>query len=527
MSGSAAVSKQTYDVLIVGFGPVGAIAACLLGAYGISTLVVDKTDAIYDKPRAVSLDHEIARVLQNIGIGEALKPHVAPFTASEYFGVDGQLIKRLDMLPPPFPMGWTPSMVFMQPALEALLRKRATELSSVDIRLGVEMVDLKQDSDIVTAHLRDRDGAFSTVKSRYLIGCDGASSTVRLLAGITLDDLDFDQSWLVVDVLPNERGLAKLPTVSAQYCEPARPTTYVVCTGNHRRWELMLLPGEEPRRMESPDAVWRLLRRWIDPADAQLWRSASYRFHALVAADWRRGRIFVAGDAAHQQPPFLGQGMCQGVRDVANLAWKLARILQGKSGQGLLDTYGVERGGHVRRLHAVIKGIGSIVAERDEAAARMRDARLLAEAGGVIRSVPRQQLQPSLEAGCLAAPSHGPRGTVFPQPRIATDCGPSLLDDVAGTGLRVFLSDTFPALTREQIRQIALLDAIAIRLTSALRTAVNHTSDCSELDAVASGWFNANKCGAAIVRPDHYVFGTASDSRALTQALEELALAIA
>jgi 3-(3-hydroxy-phenyl)propionate hydroxylase len=522
---SAAVSK-TYDVLIVGFGPAGAVAACLLGAYGISTLIVDKAVGIYDKPRAVSLDHEIARIFQNIGIGEALKAHVEPFTASEYFGVDGQLIKRLDMLPPPFPMGWTPSMVFMQPALEELLRKRAGELGSVDIRLGVDMVGLEQDSDIVTAHMRGPDGVLFTVRSKYLIGCDGASSTVRLLTGIPLDDLGFDQPWLVVDVLANERGLAKLPTVSAQYCEPARPTTYIVCTGNHRRWELMLLPSEDPRRMESSEEVWRLLRRWIDPADAELWRSASYRFHALVAADWRLGRIFLAGDAAHQQPPFLGQGMCQGVRDVTNLAWKLARVVQGNSDGALLDTYGIERGGHVRQLHAVIKGIGSIVAERNESAARIRDARLLAEAGGVVRSVPRQQLQPSLTVGCLASRSHGVRGTLFPQPRISTNFGPRLLDEVVGTGLRLVLDRQFPPVTADQIRQLARLDARAIRLTDAPRPLGDHAESYSEFDGVARKWFKANGCGAAVVRPDHYIFGAASDIPALTETLEQLASAL-
>lgn len=525
MPGPAAVSK-TYDVLIVGFGPAGGVAACLLGAYGISTLIIDKADWFYDKPRAVSLDHEIARVLQNIGIGEALKAHVEPFTASEYFGVDGQLIKRLDMLPPPFPMGWTPSMVFMQPALEELLRRRAGELASVDIRLGVEMVGVEQDSDLVTARVRGRDGAVFTVQSRYLMGCDGASSTVRLLTGIPLADLGFDQPWLVVDVLANERGLARLPTVSAQYCEPGRPTTYIVCTGNHRRWELMLSPSEDPRKMESPEEVWRLLRRWIDPTDAELWRSASYRFHALVAAEWRRGRIFVAGDAAHQQPPFLGQGMCQRARDVANLAWKLARVLQGKSHSALLDTYGVERGGHVRQLHAVIKGIGSIVAERDESAARIRDAKLLAEAGGMVRSVPRQQLQPSLTAGCLAARSHAARGSLFPQPRISTSSGPSLLDDVAGTGLRLVLDEQFPPLTSMQIQTLALSEARVIRLTDASCALDDHTESYSELDGVAREWFKANGCGAAIVRPDHYIFGAASDLPALTETLEQLASAL-
>ena len=500
--------------------------ACLLGASGISTLIVDKTEAIYDKPRAVSLDHEIARIFQNIGIGEALKPHVAPFTASEYFGVDGQLIKRLDMLPPPYPLGWTPSMVFMQPALERLLRKRVAELSNVDIALGVEMVGLEQDRDFVVARLRGQDGGIATVRSRYLIGCDGASSTVRALAGITLDDLGFHQPWLVVDVLANERGLAKLPKVSAQYCEPARPTTYIVCTGNHRRWELMLLPDEDPRRMEDPEEVWRLLHRWIDRADAELWRSASYRFHALVAADWRKDRVFVAGDAAHQQPPFLGQGMCQGVRDVTNLGWKLTRVLQGRSNQSLLDTYGIERSGHVRRLHAVIKGIGGIVGERDLSAARKRDEELLAESGGTVRSVPRQQLQPALEAGCLAAQPHGPRGTVFPQPWIDGDGARCLLDEAAGTGLRIILNEEFPALTPEQVRYVERVDGHAIRLTSASRAASDSTIAYVEFDAVARRWFHANSCGAAIVRPDHYVFGAASDSHALTELLEDLAFVL-
>ena len=364
------------------------------------------------------------------------------------------------------------------------------------------------------------------MKSRYLIGCDGASSTVRLLAGISLDDLDFDQSWLVVDVLANERGLAKLPTVSAQYCEPARPTTYVVCTGNHRRWELMLLPGEEPRRMESPDEVWRLLRRWIDPADAQLWRSASYRFHALVAADWRRGRIFVAGDAAHQQPPFLGQGMCQGVRDVANLAWKLARILQGKSGQGLLDTYGVERGGHVRRLHAVIKGIGSIVAERDEAAARIA-RRKVAGRGGRRYPLGATSATATVAGSRLRQPARQ-RGSRY---SVSATHGrrlrrPQATGRVHGrTHARRFELRVSAAHGRAiQAGQEA--GAIAIRITDVVGHTDGRESIYCETESVTTNWFGMLGCVAAIVRPDHYVFGTASDSASLTRELTDFALAV-
>src|SRR4029434_4084944 len=143
------------------------------------------------------------------------------FTASEYFGVDGQLIKRLDMLPPPFPMGWTPSMVFMQPALEALLRKRASAIARVGIRLGVELCESAQDDEFISARLGDDAGGSFTVQARFLVGCDGASSTVRSCSGIPLDHLGFDQPWLVVDVLANATGLAKLPQVSAQHSHPS------------------------------------------------------------------------------------------------------------------------------------------------------------------------------------------------------------------------------------------------------------------------------------------------------------------
>jgi 3-(3-hydroxy-phenyl)propionate hydroxylase len=526
VTGSAPRFKQTYDVIIVGLGPAGAVAACLLGLQGISTLVVEKKHTIYDKPRAVSIDHEVARILQNIGIGEELKAHVAPFTASEYFGVDGQLIKRLDMLPPPFPMGWTPSIVFMQPALEALLRKRASEMASVDIRLGVELREVIQDDEFVSALLGDDAGGSFTVQARFLVGCDGATSTVRSCSGIPLDDLGFDQPWLVVDVLANATGLAKLPQVSAQYCQPARPTTYIVCTGNHRRWELMLLPGEDPRRMEMPAEVWRLLARWIGPADAELWRSASYRFHALVASEWRRGRIFLAGDAAHQQPPFLGQGMCQGVRDVANLAWKLGRVLRNDSDARVLDSYGAERSAHVRQLHSVIIGIGGIVAERDEAAARSRDALLLEQAGGTVRSVPRQQLQPALSAGCISPQSNAGRGTLFPQPMVAGCAGPKLLDEFTGACPRVVLSREFPSLTDAQSEFVKQLGAIVIRITDAAGPADGDESVYCETESVTTNWFAKHDCLAAIVRPDHYVFGTASDSDSLMRELTDFARAV-
>jgi 3-(3-hydroxy-phenyl)propionate hydroxylase len=328
---SESAHTEAFDLAIVGFGPSGAVAAAMLGQAGLRVLVVDKATEVYDKPRALALDHEAMRILQGLGLAEAVQAHTAPFTASEHFGVNGQMIRRLTMLPPPYPLGWTPSMVFSQPAVEGILRDAVQAVPSVTVRLGLELVGLTQDPHRATLTLRTQDGTVQTAQAQYVIGCDGASSTVRRLTGLALDDLNFDEPWLVVDVLANASGLAKLPQASAQYCEPTRPCSYLIGVGAHRRWEIMLMPGEKPEAMVQDEQVWALLARWLTPADGVLWRRASYRFHALVAHDWHQGRVFIAGDAAHQQPPFLGQGMCQGLRDVANLAWKLHAVIKGQA----------------------------------------------------------------------------------------------------------------------------------------------------------------------------------------------------
>lgn len=508
-----------YEVAVVGFGPVGALAACLLGQAGIRTLVIDRSETIYDKPRAVALDHEIARVLQGIGLAEALADCAEPFTDSVYFGTDGRVIKRLTMLPEPHPQGWTPSMVFMQPVLEAAVRKRVRAFPSVSVELGQALVDLRQDAERAFLDIEgpaDR----KTVTARYVIGCDGASSTVRKLADLPREDLGFDEPWLVVDVLANARGLEKLPKTSVQYCEPTRPTTYVICTGAHRRWELRLLEGENPAEMEKPENVWRLLARWITPEDATLWRSASYRFHALVGAKWRKQRIFIAGDAAHQQPPFLGQGLCQGIRDVANLGWKLIRRIRGTAGDALLDTYGPERAGHVRKLTGIIKTIGGLIGERDPVKAAARDNRLIAEAGGAILPVPRQDLMPALDCGFVSASPHPARGTLFPQPWITTTNGRQRLDDVAGGGLRLITIADAP-LTDDLRRGMAVLGGSAFRITSG--TPASDASTFAEGDTVVRDWFARHGATHALVRPDNYVFGVASDSIGVLALIDEAA----
>ena len=500
------MTRPTFDVAIVGCGPAGVVAAALLGQAGLSVFVCDRMDGVHEIPRAIALDHEIMRIFQQIGVVDAVAPYCEPFTPSEYFGVDGQLIRRMTMVEPPYPQGHTPSIVFTQPAVERVLRERVAQLRNVTVALATEATGLQQDDDGVTLSLRNAGGACEPVHARWLIGCDGGASAVRGWAGIELDDLDFDEPWLVVDVRVNGRGLARLPRTSVQYCEPERPCTLVIGPGNHRRWEISLKPGEDPREVATPAGTWRLLARWLTPADGELWRQASYRFHALVAQRWRAGRVFLAGDAAHMQPPFLGQGMCQGLRDVANLAWKLADVVHGRvrgpAVQRLLDSYGEERGAHVRELTTRIKGVGAVICERDVAQARARDANLLAECGGVVRDTPRQDILPRLEAGLLAAVDAPGRGKLFPQPRLR---GGVLMDERFGRGWRLVVDDAL---------------VVPAALDGATVVAMGR-GDAREADGLVAAWLQRHGCHAALLRPDHYVYGTAATAAELDALLSE------
>ena len=524
MSQADLPNPDHYQVVVVGFGPSGAVAASLLGHHGIKSLVIDKQREVYDKPRAIAIDHEIMRLFDNLGVADQVLPHVAPFHASEHFGAEGQLIRRIDTVPEPYPLSYVPTMVFTQPPVEAALRDHARAYDGIEVSLGTELVDFMPSDHGVSLTLRADDGTQRTVTADYVIGCDGASSGIRDRLGITLADLVFDEPWLVVDVLVNDAALAKLPQTAAQFCDPKRPTSFIIGPGNHRRWEIMLLPGEDPRAAQTPERVWELLARWLTPDDGTLWRAASYRFHALVAQRWRVGRVFIAGDAAHQQPPFIGQGMCQGVRDVANLIWKLARVLDGSSGDALLDSYEPERSRHVRELTTRIKAIGQVICERDPVAARERDARILAEGGGQPRTITRQEIVPPLATGLLTQQDDPGRGKLFPQPWVRAQQGRARLDTVAGGGFRLVIEAALAARLSPGIVSRAQASRLRLVVLSCPGEQPLPDADVTveECDGVLRGWFEASLRAAAVVRPDHYVFGTAADETQLSALLDEL-----
>jgi 3-(3-hydroxy-phenyl)propionate hydroxylase len=379
------------------------------------------------------------------------------------------------------------------------------------------MTALVQDDEGATLTLKSPDGSETSVRARWVIACDGGASAVRGQVGIELDDLDFDEPWLVVDVRVNERGLARLPQTSVQFCEPERPCTLVIGPGNHRRWEISLKPGEDPQQAATDEGTWQLLSRWLTPDDGELWRQSSYRFHALVAHHWRAGRVFVAGDAAHMQPPFLGQGMCQGVRDVVNLSWKLAAVIQGEvkgaAAQALLASYGDERGAHVRELTGRLKAAGALICERDPARARARDARLLADCGGVVRDTPRQDVLPRLTTGLLMRQDRSGRGTLFPQPRGADG---RLMDERCGHGWRLVVDAAVAAPPDARLSSATGLTVIALGEAPA-----------ADGNGVVGLWMQRHACHAALLRPDHHVYGTAATAEELDALVAECRAALA
>jgi 3-(3-hydroxy-phenyl)propionate hydroxylase len=515
-------AAPVYDALILGFGPTGATLANLLARDGLDIAVVDAARDVYDKPRAITFDHEVMRVFQACGRAHAIAPFTAPHPGTHYLGVDGEIIKKFDPLPPPHPLGWTPTSSFVQPQVEALLRAGVADLPNVDIFLGEPAVAFAQDDDAVTLTLRGG----RSLRARYLLACDGANSFVRKQLDVPLEDLAFDEWWLVVDVrLVRE---AELPAKCVQYCWPSRPSTFVLGPDNLRRWEIKLLPGEVPEEFGQPDNVKRQLARFVDLGAVELWRSAVYRFHALLAERWREGRVFLLGDACHQTPPFLGQGMCAGIRDAANLAWKLALVLRSGASDTLLDSYQRERAPHVRTLVATAKEFGQIIGELDTDVARKRDERLRGELERGEAETIRQRYIPDLAAGVIddRNGANG-AGTLFVQPHVRHAGGVALLEDVLPFRFLIVATtaDALAWMTPAACATWRRLRGERVVLHSLDRAGGPIGAGMRELieaDGLFTGWAKSHGCAAALVRPDRYVFGLARDAAELNRLVADV-----
>jgi 3-(3-hydroxy-phenyl)propionate hydroxylase len=493
---------MSYDVAIVGCGPVGALAACLLGRAGLRTVVLEREATPHPLPRAVHLDHEMMRIFQAAGVVDRVLPHMRDTDGHLHIGADHGVIRYMGTVGQPRPFGWSNDYFFYQPELEAFLREEFTALPGVELRNGVEVESLVQDGEGVTLQVM-QGGQSGAVRAHWVVGCDGARSTVRKLLGVRLDDLDFDEPWLVVDVeadgpvrFPSLAGVpagADLQRLSVMMCDPVRPATIVPGRGNHRRWEFMLLPGEDDEAMMQPDVVSRLVGPWLEGVPHRIVRAATYRFHGLIAERWQVGRVFLAGDAAHQTPPFFGQGMCHGMRDVANLAWKLQLVASGAAPAGLLETYQDERDPHVRAVISAAVAAGRYICLLDPALAAARDLDLRARMK-LAQPTTAADLIPAIGSGIVAAGTAG-AGERFIQPRMAGE----LLDAVTGGGWRLLVTDA-ALLQRARARCASRSPGVPLR--------------CIDVSTLADGgalqdWLQARAARAVLVRPDFYVFGTA------------------
>lgn len=483
------------DVAIVGYGPVGATLANLLGLRGIRTLVLEREAAAYHLPRAVHFDDEVMRVFETIGLSAAIQPNVILSPGMHFIDVNGKLILDWSRPAEITPQGWHPSYRFHQPDLESVLREGLRRWPSVTVQSRCDVFALDADDDGVTVRYEDlSSGRLARCRAKYVVGCDGARSLVRRFMGSGLDDLGFHERWLVLDFMLR-RPRPDLGDFSVQHCDPVRPATYVRGTGNRRRWEITLHPGEETHAMTSPERIWQLLQKWVTPEDGDIERSAVYTFHSVVAETWRAGRLLLAGDSAHQTPPFLGQGMCAGIRDASNLVWKLADVVTGRAADRLLDSYESERSPHVREYIERAIRLGGVINTKNLGSALATLGRKGDET--VTLKSTKPLLGPGLRAGCDEL-----TGQLAPQPTLRDG---RRLDDVAGYDFVLLAAPAFIA-------------ALPPHVQACIRERGLRVID--DPAAPLQAWLETNGIGAALVRPDRYVLGAARSAHDLTALLD-------
>ena len=485
---------QKHDVLIIGLGPVGAILASLCARSGLSVKVIERDHEVYKEPRAIVLDHEVVRQLGLIDCADDVLAYSTPGQGYEFINSDREILTARGAPPGPMPTGYWPANLFHQPSMERVVRSRLEKMPNVDIELGVEFLGLEQNDEGINAIARRPDGGRSLVR-RYL--------------DVQMEDLNFNEPWVVVDVklLSDDTGLSKN---GVQLCDPARPTTCVPSGPGRHRWEFMLKPHETAEEVTRPETLREWISAWTDPDKIELERSAVYRFHGLVAKKWRGGRVMIIGDAAHQMPPFMGQGLCAGARDAFNLAWKLVTVSNGQAPLNFLDTVELERSPHVKEVTKGAIAMGKTVCVTDPEEAKRRDEKMMEDhktgKGFAFPGVPR------IESGVLDDPI---AGSVFPEPYIGPPDSPSRLDIAVGYVPLLVLSNPDQLTCGSQ----SVIDRIR-REHPTMEIAALTSSDVQLVDLLdpekhVAGLIEDQQ--AILVKPDRIVFGRGSVEQLLTK----------
>lgn len=510
-----------FDVVVVGYGPVGQLLAALLGRHGLRVLVLEKHLSLYGKPRAGHCDGETMRTFQSLGIAEALELLMRPITSYELVDADWKILHRIAI--GQSGSGWKASYLFHQPELEDILDSAARSYPTVEVCRGLEVSAFEQDEDLVTLCARPRDnagGPTENIQARYVVGADGGNSDVRRLLNIGRTDLGFAPfEFLVIDFehFNPDRSLPAMGEVR-QVLDPARPTTAGRWNGNRwSRWEFMRLPGESREFMEDEATCWQFLKPWgLAKGDGAIVRRTVYTFESKLAERWRDRRVLLTGDAAHTMPPFMAQGLCSGFRDALNLSWKLNMVLQSQAQQSLLDSYELERKPHVEAITRMAMRIGELVTETDPQRAKSRDQALAAGEPVLPHGFP------ILLDGLLArgkdrvlAPL---AGQPAPQGRVHRDGRTAKLDDHIGCGWRIVSHHP----VNDQINGYSdLLRELEIETAHVTRGCV--ADSYLDIDADYATWFAQNRTEVFVQRPDMYIFGAAPKVADLPQLLDSLA----
>lgn len=500
-------NNKVLDVAIVGYGPVGQTLAILLGRMGYSVAVYERWQSLYPLPRAVFHDHEIRRVFRMMGLEQELEKISQPSACYQWFNADWKVLVEIDWSAESIsdgPFGY----LFNQPSLEAVLDAKAKAVAGVEVHQGWEVLGLSQDGAGCELQLRKTQdngaGETRTVQARYVIGADGANSIIRRELGVDWHDLGFDEDWLVVDLQPKPGVALDVPDIG-QWCNPSRPTTMVPGGPGYRRWEFMRLPHESMEDLQSTEKVWELLAPWVNPDTADLVRHAVYQFRSRIAETWRKGRVMLAGDAAHLMPPFMGQGMCSGIRDAWNLSWRLDLLLKGTCSESLLDGYTPERKPQIRAVIDASVAMGKVVCVSDLQQAAERDAAFLS--GNVPPLPPFPGLVDGLVFKQRNGQPAGPAGSLSVHGSIEQDGHSQRFDDAFGRGFHLLSigGDPLYELDTGQRAFLERLGVCSVRLSMD-----GKAGTVRDVSGKYHAFFQESGLQAVLVRPDFYIFGGVS-----------------
>jgi 3-(3-hydroxy-phenyl)propionate hydroxylase len=505
-AGSVRGEVVSVPVVIVGAGPVGVLASIQLARYGVESLVLERWEAPYPRPRAVHLDDEVARILTRAGVGPGFRAISRPALGLRLVERDLRLLAEFRRSDTAGVHGHPQASMFDQPDLERLLRAELARHSAATLRGGCAVTSIRPGPGHVDVHYTEQaSGAGQSVRAAWVLGCDGANSLVREQIGAAMTDLGFEQRWLVVDA-ETSADLHQWEGVQ-QVCDPHRPATFLRIGATRYRWEFRLRPGEQAADFASAGDLEPLLRPWTAPArppDLTVLRCAEYTFRAQVADRWRSGRVFLLGDAAHLTPPFTGQGLGAGLRDAANLTWKLAGVWQGGLPEATLDSYQSEREPHARAMIRLAVLVGRLMSGGGRAGALLR--RWIA---------PRLHLLPGLRARILDSatpPLH--RSALAERPgwpgwhrRIAGRLGPNAAGEDG---------------VRPDDRAAGFTVVTRVPVTGRLRAEVEERGGALVIAAPGSApyrWLRRGRASVAVLRPDGTLFTAGRDPAAVCSRL--------